>query len=178
MDEKKQVFCLSILGKPVTKKRARVFRNGGRITPDLWYEEMVQDAFVEAYPEALPIGHSFCHPNPDPDEYEWELRKGVKDKQLPKIRMFCIFYFDSGKIGDADNYLKSVKDALKGFAWIDDRQVKFSPPWIILDPDEVPRVDIIITSHYDERKDNILKATKNFIKKHAIEVDLTEEYYE
>lgn len=176
--EEKQTFCLSILGRPVTKKRARVFKNGGRITPDLWYEEMIQDAFVEAYPEANPIGHSFCEPNPDPDEYEWVVRDGVKDKNLPKVRMFAIFYFSGGKLGDADNYLKSIKDALNGYAWVDDKQVKFSPPWVILDPDEVDRVDILINSHYDEKKDKFLQKVQGIISKRKIEVDLTEDYYE
>jgi len=174
--EKKQVFCLSVLGKPVTKKRARIFKNGGRITPDKWYETMLGDAFVEAYPEADPIGHSFCIPNPDPDEWEWELRKGVKDKMLPKVRIFMIFYFDSGKLGDADNYMKAVKDGLKGYAWIDDRQVKFAPPWVILDPDEESRVDILITGNYDEKNDKLFQFVRGVMKNRGKVVDLREEY--
>lgn len=182
--EKKQVFCLSVLGKPVTKKRARIFRNGGRVTPDMWYENMLGDAFVEAYPDADPIGHSFCHPNIDPDEWEWELkgsREGEKkvrgiDRLLPKVRIFMIFYFDSGKLGDADNYMKAVKDGLKGYAWIDDRQVKFAPPWVILDPDEESRVDILITGNYDERNDKLFQFIRSIMKTKAKVVDLREEY--
>lgn len=175
--EAKQEFCFTVLGKPETKKRPRIFRNGGRITPSIWYEEMVQEAFVEAYPDSKPIGWSLCYDNENPDEYQWEFIKGTKDKNIPKVKLRCIVYVSSGKIGDLDNYIKSISDALNDYAFVDDRQIKSVQSYLILDPDEEDRVEILVTV-YDQRKDKFLKALRSYFRKKSKIIDFREDYYE
>jgi hypothetical protein len=137
-------FSLTVLGQPKTKKRARtgtgISKNGKRFrwsyTDDSWYEEMIQRAFIDKYPDAEPIG-SECAIFDDLKN-EWKLdTKHYSDMDLPKLEMDCIFYCHGGKVGDEDNYLKIVKDALNGFAYVDDRQVKTSMPFVVSldDPD-------------------------------------------
>lgn len=174
-DEPVQRFIFSIVGRPVTKKRMRqdvgISKTGKKFymkyTPDIWYEYLIGDAFREAFPGAKPIGWSMCEENPDMDEYDWKLLPGVKDNDLPQVELDIIFYILKGKIGDLDNYIKSVKDALNQYAWIDDRQVHHYKPYLVtrddlikagIDPNsEEERVDVLI------RPFSLLK-NKTFVK--------------
>jgi len=53
----------------------------------------------------------------------------AKQKKVPKLQgpvvFSAIIYLSRGKggVGDLDNYAKTLKDALNGIAWEDDRQV-------------------------------------------------------
>lgn len=179
----------------MTKKRPRIIggqaKDGhiytAKFTPDSWYEDMVREAFDKAYPSAKPIGWSCCTNKKIPKKHRWIKRKGVRDYQLPSVEMIFMFYFEGGKIGDLDNYIKAIKDALSKYAYVDDRQVKHYMPYLVtphdmegcgIDYDAEPtRVDIIVRN-YSLAKDKYFLKLRRFFKKHAKVIDLTDEYYE
>lgn len=138
------MFVLSILGKPQTKQRARsgigYSKKGKRYhwayTESAWAEEMIRRAFVDKYPDSKPIGSECAYF--DDSKKMWKIdSKNYSDMSLPKVEIDAIFYCLGGKIGDEDNYLKLVKDALNGLAYVDDRQVKHTMPFVVSldDPD-------------------------------------------
>lgn len=184
---------MSIMGKPLTKKRARTgvgVTKAGKpfrwaTTPDSWYEDYIRAAFRKAYPGAKPIGWSLCEDNPNMDEYDWVLKKGVRDVDLPPVELDIIFYFEGGKVGDLDNYIKAVKDALNQYAWIDDRQVHHYKPFLVvgkdfidigLDP-EPTRVDVYIRP-YNPWKNKVLTALRKLFASKAIVVDMYDKYFD
>ena len=105
---------ITIMGKPITKKRPRFFRRGD---------------FVGTYNEQ------------ETEEGRWMLEvKQYIDAQIPAgtpIALRCYFYFEIPKSmskkrraaamhtsrPDLDNLVKFVKDCLNGLAWHDDSQV-------------------------------------------------------
>lgn len=138
------MFVLSILGKPQTKQRARsgmgYSKKGKRYhwayTESAWAEEMIRRAFIDKYPDSKPIGSEYAYF--DDSKKMWKIdSKNYTDMSLPKVEIDVIFYCLGGKIGDEDNYLKLVKDALNGLAYVDDRQVKHTMPFVVSldDPD-------------------------------------------
>lgn len=180
---------MSIMGKPMTKKRVRfgfgIRKNDtkrgkkgsiyqAKYTPDNWYEDYIREAFRALYPGAKPIGWSLCEDNPDMDAYDWVLKKGVRDKDLPSVELDIVFYFESGKVGDLDNYIKAIKDALNQYAWIDDRQVHHYKPYLVVENDfvsegydpEPTRVDIYIRN-FNLWENKVFLLLRKFMKKHA-----------
>ena len=138
------MFVLSILGKPQTKQRARsgigYSKKGQRYhwayTESAWAEEMIRKAFIDKYADSKPIGSECAYF--DDSKKVWKIdSKNYSDMSLPKVEIDVIFYCLGGKIGDEDNYLKLVKDALNGLAYVDDRQVKHTMPFVVSldDPD-------------------------------------------
>lgn len=184
------MFCLTVLGNPVTKKRARIFGKA-RFTPDIWYEEMVAEAFSNVYPDSEPYGSEFAYYTP---KGKVKLKKGYSDSDLPKLEVWLMFYCRGGKVGDCDNYIKSILDALNELAWVDDRQIKHIKPYVFdLDEEEnkyllkhdekelserprIERVDILVKSFNSDS--NQIKAMRNIFDKYRNVVDLTVEYYD
>ena len=87
-------------GEPVPKKRARVVgRRAFTPAQTVAYEQAIGWAFRQAY-------------QGEPLEGPLRVFVTVREAGRPRQRQ-----------GDADNYAKSVLDALNGLAWADDRQV-------------------------------------------------------
>lgn len=197
------MFCLSVLGQPVTKKRARTgvgtAKDGHQfrwaVTPDQSYEEMIALAFQTKYSKALPIGYEFCDRRyyKKTDTYKYYVKKQYSDMDLPKLELIIIFYIQGGKVGDLDNYIKAIKDALNGLAFVDDRQFKHYVPYLISldDPvyedflahdevalnncDTLERVDFIIREFKPIPKQ--LVKLREFFEKDSVAIDYTTRYY-
>lgn len=106
----------TVLGEPVAKERARVYR-GRAFTPKRTkaYEEQVaweykkqKGSFYKTQPVKVKIELYFAPP------------KSTTKKELAKISTGQKVY--TGK-KDIDNIAKSILDSLNGVAYIDDRQV-------------------------------------------------------
>ena len=89
----------TVLGRPVPKHRPRVNRNGTVYTPQKCrvYEESVGWAAKQVFR------------NPYDGPIELQIRIFIASK--------------GGKIGDLDNYIKSISDGLNHIAYRDDSQV-------------------------------------------------------
>ena len=174
----KDFWCFSIMGKPLTKKRPRIFNNTA-VTPDSWYEKMIRDAFHRLYPNMLPIGHEYY--NVSERMYKgklkkyYRMKKGYTDADLPTIRLFIMIYINGGKLGDDDNYAKAILDALNKTLYMDDRMVKVPTPYIIIDKYEPERVDVLAVM-YNQQTDKKLKLIQKFMDNHAKEIDIYDDY--
>lgn len=174
----KDYWCFSILGRPLTKKRARIFNNTA-VTPDSWYEKMIKDAFHQLYPDMLPIGHEYYDISErnykgKPKKY-YRMKKGYTELDLPTMRLYIVIYINDGKIGDDDNYVKAILDALNRTLYMDDRMVKVPTPYIIVDPYEDERVDIFAVM-YNQNEDKHLQKIRSFISNHKKEIDIYDDY--
>ena len=174
----KDFWCFSILGKPLTKKRPRIFNNTA-FTDDSWYEKMIKDAFHQIYPDMLPIGHEYYDISErnykgKPKKY-YRMKKGYTELDLPTIRLYIVIYINGGKLGDDDNYVKAICDALNRTLYMDDRMVKVPTPYVIVDEYEVERVDILAVK-YEQHKDKHLKKIQNFMELHKKEIDIYDDY--
>lgn len=174
----KDYWCFSIIGKPLTKKRPRIFNNCA-FTEDSWYEAMVKDAFCRMYPNMLPIGNEYY--TISERKYKgkmkkyYRMKKGYTDSDLPTVRLYIFVYINSGKIGDDDNYVKAILDALNKTLYMDDRMVKTPTPYIIQDKYEQERVEVLAIK-YNQKEDNQLNRLKNFMSNHKKEIDIYDEY--
>lgn len=178
MKNGKDYWCFSVIGKPLTKKRPRIFNNTA-VTPDSWYEKMIKDAFHQMYPDMKPIGHEYYDISirkfkGRPKEY-YRMKKQYSESDLPKIRLYIIIYINDGKTGDDDNYVKAIQDALNRTLYMDDRMVKVPTPYIIIDPYEVERVDILAIK-YEQSEDKLLPKLQRFLKSHKREIDIYDDY--
>lgn len=178
MKNGKDFWCFSILGKPLTKKRPRVY--GGTVfTEDSWYEKMIRDAFHQLYPDMLPIGYEYYDISErkykgKPKKY-YRMKKGYTELDLPTIRLYIMVYINDGKIGDDDNYVKAIMDALNKTLYMDDRMVKVPTPYIIVDPYEEERVEVLAVK-YEQDKDKHLQKIRQFISAHKEEIDIYDDY--
>jgi len=97
------VFCVP--GPPQACQRARVVRGiDGK-------SRGVTPARTRAYEEVVRLvaqGAAAAH--------RWQPREAAR-------YAFSLRAYRAREVGDADNYAKSVMDALRGVAWVDDRQV-------------------------------------------------------
>ena len=161
----KDYWCFSIIGRPLTKKRPRIFNNTA-FTESSWYEKMIKDAFHQLYPDMLPVGHEYYEISErkykgKPKKY-YRMKKQYTELDLPTMRLYIMIYINDGKIGDDDNYVKAILDALNRTLYMDDRMVKVPTPYIVVDPYEVERVDILAIM-YNQREDKHLKKVQNFV---------------
>lgn len=174
----KDFWSFSVMGRPLTKKRPRIYNNTA-FTEDSWYEHMVKDAFCRLYPDMDPIGHEFY----DISERKYKgklkkyykLKKGITELDLPNIRLFIMVYINEGKAGDDDNYVKAIMDALNKTLYMDDRMVKVPTPYIVVDPYEDERVDVLAVK-YEQCKDKQLFKLKKFMANHSKIIDIYDEY--
>lgn len=174
----KDYWCFSVIGKPVTKKRPRIFNN--RVfTENSWYEDMIKDSFYRLYPDFKPIGFEYYDVSvrqyKGVDKSYYKLKKGYTELDLPTIRLFIFVYINDGKIGDDDNYVKIVSDALNKTLYMDDRMVKVPTPYIVVDKDEQERVDVLAIK-YKQNKDKTFKKLKDFIMSNKLSIDIYDEY--
>lgn len=138
------MFILSILGKPQTKQRARSGMGKTKTgksyhwayTESSWAEDMIRRAFLDKYPDSKPYGHECAYFDDTKQKWKFD-SKNYSVMSLTKVEIDVIFYCLGGQVGDEDNYLKLVKDALNGLAYIDDKQVKHTMPFVVSldDPD-------------------------------------------
>lgn len=174
----KDFWCFSILGKPLTKKRPRIFNNTV-FTDNSWYETMIKDAFHELYPDMLPIGHEYYDISErnykgKPKKY-YRMKKGYTELDLPTIRLYIVIYINGGKLGDDDNYVKAIMDSLNKTLYMDDRMVKVPTPYVIVDEYEQERVEVLAVK-YEQQKDKHLDKVRSFIENHKKEIDIYDNY--
>lgn len=180
MKNGRDYWCFSVIGKPLSKKRVRFAGRFSRFTDNEWYERMVADAFHRAFPSMKPIGHEFYNVSERRKKNGdvvpvYRLKKEYSRQDVPTVRPYMFFYFNNGQIGDSDNYVKIVQDALNKVAYVDDFQVCVPTPYIIVNPDEVERVDILITM-YDQSADKHLLRLQEFMADRAKVIDIYDEY--
>lgn len=175
-------WCFSVIGKPLSKKRVRFAGRFSRFTDNEWYEHMIADAFKRAFPQSKPVGCEFYDVTQRKSKKKnggytnvYTLKKGYTRSDVPSVRPYFFFYFNSGTIGDADNYVKIVQDALNKIAYVDDFQVKVPTPYVIVDPYEVERVDVLIVP-YNQHNDNHLRKLIHFVSNHIRTIDIYNEY--
>ncbi len=167
-------FCFTVIGKPVTKKRARI--TTGRFTENSWYEKMIEDAFKLAYPNSKPIGHEFYEIGKrkfkGKEKYVIKLRKGIKDEDLPSIKFYMIVYVNEGKVGDVDNYQKIVLDGLNTVMYMDDRMIRALHGHVIFDEYEEERIEVLAI-----KSENMnIEKLKDFIDNHSKVIDIYDNY--
>jgi len=107
---------------PVSKMRPRLARNGRVYTPGKTrdYEYLVRDVAIRAA--------GAC---------KWEAADAFYALEVE---------FNRAKaIGDLDNYVKSVSDALNGVVWPDDRRVRLIAARVNDDKKSPPRASVRIT---------------------------------
>lgn len=149
-------------------------------TENEWYEAMIADAFHQAFPGVKPYGAELydvttrTKRNGEVVEV-YTLKRGYTRADVPMIRPYMFFYFNSGTIGDSDNYVKIVQDALNKVAYVDDFQVRVPTPYVVVDPDVVERVDILLVP-YDPDTDKHFLKVKDFVSIHAEVMDLYDDY--
>jgi Holliday junction resolvase RusA-like endonuclease len=106
-------------GPVIPKGRPRFTRVGKAYTPKRThdYEKKVKDAYLSEYPSGMAF-------ETEPLEMILNVYMAVPKSFSKKKRdhMICFEYPTLHK-GDADNFLKSVADALNGVAYTDDCQI-------------------------------------------------------
>lgn len=117
--EKSVVVYFIIDGPVIPKGRPRFTRVGKAYTPKRThdYEKKVKDAYLSEYPSGMAF-------ETEPLEMILNVYMAVPKSFSKKKRdhMICFEYPTLHK-GDADNFLKSVADALNGVAYTDDCQI-------------------------------------------------------
>lgn len=104
----------SVPGEPKGKARPRVTRGGHAYTPKetVMYENLIRTAFVDAYPDAVPLDvpvKVFINAE-FPIPKSWSKKKKASAGYVTKKP-------------DIDNIVKAVFDGLNGVAWTDDAMV-------------------------------------------------------
>lgn len=54
----------------------------------------------------------------------WVAKQQIKTPFAGDVEVTIVLYFRGGRVGDVDNYQKSILDGLNGIAFEDDRQVR------------------------------------------------------
>lgn len=172
-------WCFSVAGKPLSKKRVRVVSMYARYTDNEWYEKMISDAFKQAFPECKPYGYEFYDVVQRETKHGistvYHLKKKYSRQDVPTLRPYMFFYFNNGTIGDVDNYVKIVQDALNKVAYVDDFQIRVPTPHIIVDPDEIERVDILLVP-YNQKADKHFAKLKDFVMDNMKYIDIYDDY--
>lgn len=172
-------WCFSVSGKPLSKKRVRFVSRYARFTSNEWYEKMVADAFHRAFPASVPYGSEYYNVSVRKTKYGvskvYHLKKGYSRSDVPLLRPYMFFYFNNGTIGDVDNYVKIVQDALNKVAYVDDFQIRVPTPYIVIDPDEIERVDVLLVP-YNPDKDKHFATLKDFVTENSKYIDIYDEY--
>ena len=109
---------MSFQMKAVSKQRPRTGRSGHMYTPKETraFEKMVAEkaATLLRTPYTCPVAVFITVYDPIPSSY-----KGVK-RQAAEVNLI------SPPVGDLDNKVKAVTDALNGIAYVDDKQINFT----------------------------------------------------
>lgn len=73
----------------------------------------------------------------------WAAKRHFSAPLTGQIKVSIILYFRGGRVGDIDNYQKSILDGLNGIAFEDDRQVqKVICELVITNMDERAEIEI------------------------------------
>ncbi len=108
-------ITLRMLWKAQSKERPRAAKGGHFYTPPktVKFERMVRDAakFVDAKPYTCPVSVDVVITEPVPKSFpKWK-------REAAELGLLC------PPVGDLDNKIKAITDALNGLAYIDDKQI-------------------------------------------------------
>jgi Holliday junction resolvase RusA-like endonuclease len=114
-----EIRSFIVPGRPQAKQRPRLYR-GTAYTPEATkqYELKMRNAYIDKYEDYEP--------------FTGEL--------YVEIRV----YFNKKNHGDLDNYVKTI-DGLNKVAWIDDKQIREIHAYLIVDKQEMERMEISIS---------------------------------
>lgn len=100
MDRWEPIVTFVIPGRPKPKGRPRFSRQGHAYTPET--TRAAERNVIDLFELAAPL---------------WE--PTVED-----VRLTLDVCFQYGRVADLDNIAKLISDALNGYAWVDDRQIR------------------------------------------------------
>jgi len=99
-DRWEHITTFIVPGRPKPKGRPRFTRQGRAYTPET--TRKAEQDVIDLFELACPL---------------WE-------PTLEDVRLTLDVYFEYGRVADLDNCAKLIQDALNGYAYVDDRQVR------------------------------------------------------
>jgi Holliday junction resolvase RusA-like endonuclease len=109
-----------IPGRPVPKRRPRVYSHGRRV-------QVYTPPETRAYEETVGLFARRACPEPLTGPVRLRVR---------------VFLRDGRRCPDLSNLVKSIEDGCNGIAYADDSQVKAIEAWLLLDDDERAEIEV------------------------------------